>query len=244
MLIIAKLTTGGRTLTCVHSTNYARAWGSSRLPPRRAEDGTCHMNGEVMLEKRDEQLDNYNTIKPLLDLVDKSKGLIVAPMPRYWNRGCCENEHHATNIGDSNYKQDMLDALQEVKRNLKGFLWHDGKRNIKVVDPAYDLKGMADDEMWGEDPVHPKPAVYAKLAAAVVKISLTMETSEGKRRRTGSLEAGTSREQNRREGRHSRGGPSTSPGHAMRGGSFRGHHGGYGRGRDTAGHRGGRGRYY
>jgi hypothetical protein len=171
------------------------------------------MNGQVMVEKRDGQLDNYNTIRPLLDLVDKWKGLIVAPIPRYWNRGCCENEHHATNVGDTNYKQDMLEALQEVKRNLKDFLWHDGKRNIKVVDPAYDLKGMPDDEMWGEDPVHPKPTVYARLAEAVVKISLTMETSEGKRRRTASLEAGTSREQDRREWRHRGEGP--APPHDM-----------------------------
>jgi hypothetical protein len=125
-----------------------------------------------------------------LDLADKRKGLIVAPMPRYWNQGCCDNEQHATNIGDFNYKQNMLDAL-EVRRNLKDFLWYDGKLNFKVVDPAFDLKGMAEENMWGVDPVHPKPA---KLAEAVVKIAATMEATDGKRRRTGSLKAGSSRE--------------------------------------------------
>jgi hypothetical protein len=93
--------------------------------------------------------------------------------------------------------QEVIEALQEVRRKLKDFLWHDGRRNFKVVDPAIDLKGMPDDDMWGMDPVYPKPVVYAKLAEAVVKISATMEANNGKRRRTSSLEAGTSRDLDR-----------------------------------------------
>jgi hypothetical protein len=62
-----------------------------------------------------------------------------------------------------------------------------------VVDPAVDLRGMADDELWRVDPVHPKPAVHAKIAEAVVKASALMETGDGKRRRTDSLEGGLSR---------------------------------------------------
>jgi hypothetical protein len=46
------------------------------------------MNGEVLVEKQDGQLDNFNAIRPLLDLVGKRKGLIVAPMPRSWKKGC------------------------------------------------------------------------------------------------------------------------------------------------------------
>jgi hypothetical protein len=40
-----------------NSTYYARAWDGSRLPPRRADDSTFHMNWVVMVEKRDGQLD-------------------------------------------------------------------------------------------------------------------------------------------------------------------------------------------
>jgi hypothetical protein len=85
-----------------------------------------------------------------------------------------------------------------------------------------------------------------QLAEAVVKISLTMEVNDGKRRRTGSLEAGTSRDMDRRDDRYSRGGPSASSGHTARGrGQFRGRFGGYGGGRAAAGPRGGRrGHYY
>jgi hypothetical protein len=45
----------------------------------------------------------------------------------------------------------------------------------RVLDPAMNLKGMAEEDTWGEDPVHPMPTVYSKIAEAVVKISATME---------------------------------------------------------------------
>jgi hypothetical protein len=45
----------------------------------------------------------------------------------------------------------MMADLQEAKKNFKGFLFHEGKRHFKVVDPAVDLKGMAEAEIWGSD---------------------------------------------------------------------------------------------
>jgi hypothetical protein len=191
----------------------ARAWDGSRLPPRKGPDGRHHIEGELFIERRDGQHDIYLAVKPLLYMVEKRRSLLVTPMPRYWKVACCENKDHVTNLRDQAYQQHMLEDLYEAKRNFKDFLFHDGKRHFKVVDPSVDLKNMAEAEIWGSDPVHPLPGVYDKLAEAVVKIAGGMEEkADHKRRRTDSLDSGTRREEVPRGSNHSRGGPSTAPG--------------------------------
>jgi hypothetical protein len=43
-----------------------------------------------------------------------------------------------------------------IKEHIKSL----GKKNLKVLDPNYDLRSMDESEAWGEDPVHPKDAAY------------------------------------------------------------------------------------
>jgi hypothetical protein len=86
----------------------------------------------------------------------------------------------------------MMADLEELCGNFKKFLFHDGYRNIKLMDPNVDLRGLAEDEVWGEDPVHPMTAAFKKIAAGVIKIT----TTKGKEASTGQSEAKRRREDN------------------------------------------------
>jgi hypothetical protein len=224
-----------------NSTYYSKDWDGSSLPPQRVEDGSYHMKGELRVERREGQYENYLALKPLLDLVDKRRGLVVAPMLRYWIKPCCEDRGHVTNIQDQHYQENMSRSLKEASQNLKDFLFHDGKRHFKVVYPSVDLRSLSTDEVWGSDPIHPLAGVYGKIAEAVVKIAGTLSDSgEHKRGRSDSLETETRGGLTRGNvyRGHSRGGPSTAPGRApTRGGQYRGWIGGQ-RGHYKRGNRG------
>jgi hypothetical protein len=88
-------------------------------------------------------------------------------------------------------------SLEILRKNFKDFLFYDGRRNIKVFDPCIDIRGMTDEEAWGDDPIHPTEEAFGKMAASVGKIGLR----EGaKRSRTDSLEAGNTAAPDARRG--------------------------------------------
>jgi hypothetical protein len=208
----------------------ARDWDGSRRPPRRMEDGKYHVMGELQVDVKDVQRDNFNEIKPLLDLAGKCNAIMVAPMPRYLINSCCDDRRHITNRGDSNFKTTMTVALADAKQNIKDFLFHSGKRNLKVLDPNIIINSMPGDEVWGPDPVHPLPRVYAKLADSVVKLAASMkEGQDHKRRRTDSEDGGGSSGSRRRDtcgsnngSYRSRGGPPSQYSAGRAGGRGRG----------------------
>jgi hypothetical protein len=64
-----------------NSTYYGRAEDGSCYAPRCGDDGIYHVEGEVYLCGRDTLLQHFNTIKPLLDLSNKRRGIVISPMP-------------------------------------------------------------------------------------------------------------------------------------------------------------------
>jgi hypothetical protein len=118
----------------------------------------------------------------------------------------------------------MLSALKEAKENIKDFQFHEGKRNFKVLDPNMDMRGVAEEEIWGLyiDPVHPLPLVYTSLAEAVSRLVASMKDSgERKQGRADSLGIG-----NRQRGEQAR---TRTSGASLRGvqpgrGEYRGRH--------------------
>jgi hypothetical protein len=171
-----------------NSCYYARGQAGSRHLARKGEDDIYHMEGDVQVCSRDVQYEHFEAIKPLLDIFDKKRTLIMSPLPRYFVNGYCSNRDHCANIREPGYKNRMLQGLEDVKKNLKDYLFHKGKRNIRVVDPTLVLKGMVDTEIWGLDPIHPKDEVYKKMAEDIVKV-VADATESGKRGRSDSMNA-------------------------------------------------------
>jgi hypothetical protein len=155
-------------------------------------------------------------------------------MQRYVLSGCCTNPDHCSNRRWQGFKCEINNSLEFLRKNFKDFLFFDGKRNVKVLDPSMDIRGLEDKEAWTEDdPYHPQPAVYKKIADSVIHIidglSRDPRGVEAKRRRTDSIDV---------EYRGSRGGRFDSGPEQFRGcrppfirSSGRAGHGGRGRGR-------------
>jgi hypothetical protein len=65
----------------------------------------------------------------------------------------------------------MIAGLEEVRKNVKDFLYFEGRRNVKVIDPTVDIRGLKDGQTWEDDPIHLTSAAYFKLADGVTKMS-------------------------------------------------------------------------
>jgi hypothetical protein len=71
-----------------NSAYYGRSEDGSCAAPKRGED-EYHVEGEVYLCGRDTLLQHFNTVNPLLDLAAKRRGIVITPLPRYLQTGCC-----------------------------------------------------------------------------------------------------------------------------------------------------------
>jgi hypothetical protein len=63
-----------------NSIYCARVWNGSTIPHIKTMDGAYHKKGEVLICDKDQQLGHFKAIKPILDLVDNRKGLLITPL--------------------------------------------------------------------------------------------------------------------------------------------------------------------
>jgi hypothetical protein len=89
-------------------------------------------------------------------------------MPRYLHKNCCADPSHITNRNHRFFQEDMEEHLDRYKWGMKEHMRSLGRKNIKILDPSYDLRSMAEHEVWGDNPVHPSEAACIKIAAAAV----------------------------------------------------------------------------
>jgi hypothetical protein len=151
-----------------NSVFYARAEDGSRVLPRKGADNWYHVEGELQICGRESQISQLEAFKPILDAVGKKNCLWVAPMPRYLHKNCCADPSHITNRNHRFFQEDMEEQLDRYKWGMKEHMRALGRKNIKILDPSYDLRSMAEHEVWGDDPVHPSEAAYSKIATAAL----------------------------------------------------------------------------
>jgi hypothetical protein len=223
------------------SIYYSREPDSSRSAPRRGEDGRWHIAGELTVCNREIQLEHFKAVQPLIELFAKKTCLLITPLPRYIIAGCCVNPDHCSNRRWQGFKEDIYTSLELLRKNFKDFLFYEGRRNVKVLDPCVDIRNMDDTEVWKEeDPVHPVKDMYKKIADTVVRMSDSLvydpRGTEVKRKRMAS--PGQERAASRGPG------PSNDWQRPARGrargfGEWRGRGGGYSEGRGYGGRGGG-----
>jgi hypothetical protein len=208
-----------------NSIYYSRTPDGSRTAPKKGQDGIFHVEGEVTVCSRDVLNEHLSSLRPLLELVGKKRGIVISPLPRYVVTGCCLNPEHCSNRRLLDYEQQQQQSLDIVKRSIKDYLFCHGLRFIRVLDPLVDIRGMEAKEVWGDDPIHPLPVVYCKIAAATAKLGdkIKMADAEAKRRRDSMGDQGQSGPNARR----GRGGPVSEDDRPQ---SWRGGRGGHGKG--------------
>jgi hypothetical protein len=189
------------------------------------------------------QFEQINILNPIWDAAGKQKAVIVTLMPRYIAGSCCGNTEHATRRDDPNLKSGLVQSLEVLRKNLKDFLFNTGRRSFTTMDPWKEIRVLQDNEIWGEDPVHPMPAAYGRIADGVVGLTqkltdkLVARTEDNKRRRTDTLDADSLGRRGR--GDYHRGGRGGMRGHYDHNRASRGSSNGFGPGRRGYSHRGG-----
>jgi hypothetical protein len=146
-----------------------------------------------MVASSEQQTEHFHALKPILDTMGKRPCLIVSPMPRFIIDRCCKDARHVSNRLDPFFQDDQLDQLDQlegVRRHLKAYMFNHRRGNVKIVDPAMELRGLESDDIWFVDPIHPIDPIYRRLAIAVITIAASVnkdqEHSGTKRRRTDS----------------------------------------------------------
>jgi hypothetical protein len=174
----------------------------------------------------------FKLLTPIFDVASHKICILMSPVPRYMQEGCCKSEEHMPNRRSRNFGRQLLNDLKEATNNMRDFVFTSTFKTMKILDPQVSWRGASTEELWGADLVHPSVAGYAKLAAGVEAICLSIESGAKKRARSNSFETGDGP-----SGLHNR---QRMFGADSRSGQRRGHQ----RGDDTAarGGRGGRGR--
>jgi hypothetical protein len=92
------------------------------------------------------------------------------------------------NRKESTFVVNLLGELATLNKATKDFLFLDGFRNARVMDPWMGLRGMQHMEVWGDDPVHIKRGLFKHLAEGV---KITLDKIKGKKRSASQMDGGS-----------------------------------------------------
>jgi hypothetical protein len=213
-----------------NSVFYGKTEEGALMPAMKGPDGKYHLQGDLVVTSKERQFEILNMIKPVLDMLKEQQVIFITPMPRYVVNGCCDERGHVSNRFQRGFKDEIVAKLNEVKTNIKNFLFINHYRNVTALDPLVDMKNLAEGDIWEDDPIHPKESFYEVLAKSVAVVGAL-----AKRKRPAEEAVEAEPAPRRSSGGHFRYG---HPGHgeAARGNT---------RGRGHPGHRGrGRGPYH
>ena len=152
-------------------------------PATKGSDGAFHVIGESVLADKEQQHRIFKMMAPLLAVASNCSVVIVPPIPRYLDSGCCEDPTHVSNIKQPDYKSKLEEQVYSCKANFKDFSFTSGLRNCRVVAAWPAIKKRA--IIW-HDPVHPVEGAYDDLAKVVVAWAPTKPAEKSRRSRNDS----------------------------------------------------------
>jgi len=175
------------------------------LPLKRDTTGRFHCNGELFVAPKELIEDKYRTIEEVICAERGLQKILVAPLVRYVNSGCCAEDTHCRNRAAPDYTMRLMDGLEKVRETLKGLLFRSNIKGAKTV--AFNREIMAQGEkIWRGDRVHLTAEGYAMLAGRVREVSEAtagkylpkgnISQAERKRRRESSEESSGTPRQN------------------------------------------------
>jgi hypothetical protein len=150
-----------------NSLFYALQEDGSLIPARRLGD-EYHMDGELVVGDKRTQQKVLDLCKLLFRSFAGRKLIVVTPLPRYVTSGCCLDKDHIPNRDKPGFLEEQLRDLDCFKKGLKDVLFSGGNRNARLMDPWVGLRDLDLGEVWGTDPVHPKPRCYNIMVDGVL----------------------------------------------------------------------------
>ena len=156
----------------------------SKALPCKGQDGHFHVVGDLALADKDGQFAILKLCEPLWSSASGKHMVIVGPMARFVSAGCCSDITHVANRNSREFYPKLKEDLAASCNNIKDFLFTSGLRHGRVMDPARSTSGLAAAEIWGSDPIHPKPKVYEMLADGVVAVEKGCGSAKAKRKKS------------------------------------------------------------
>jgi len=165
--------------------------GTRRSPFR--EEGQYHVEGELATISKERLKELFEMARPIFRAAKDVPTIVLGPIPRYCNTGCCDDSDHITNLEDADYAANVAGGVCALGRHLRQLVWHKRWSNVVVINTA-ELMGIAGKYsveeaavrlqevmgLWGDvDPVHPKKEAYDNLAKAVLDLARTKALGNG-----------------------------------------------------------------
>jgi uncharacterized membrane protein YgcG len=194
-----------------------------KIPPRKIGN-VEHIEGDLSVVDRAVLSKLLRLCMPLVAATTGIKTVWIGPLPRYVTGSCCQEAGHVANRQQRGFLDTVLESLEEVHRCTRDYLFTEGMRHARVMNPWVGLRSTSPSNIWGEDPVYIKKELMPRLAEGV---KITLNKISLKRR-------GEGEEPETKRGRRQPGGNSGGEGRRdsySRGGSSRGSGGGSGGGR-------------
>jgi hypothetical protein len=197
------------------------------IPNCKCVDGSYHMDGDLVLLLKDMQ---YDLFKQLDGELQNHKGkpiIFVAPLPRYLERGCCQEPDHMKNRAEPDFGKKLEEGVFAVMRNIKNSAFRHGYKRCVTLSAWGKVRKL--ESLWS-DAVHLTEEGYKTLAKSIVEAMEELKT----KRKGDNLEETPASKKPRVDagGANNRGQPAGTRGQQ----GLRGHH--FTRGRE--GGRGGR----
>ena len=137
---------------------------------KRGEDGIYHVEGDLIVADKEAQYNLYKALKPVLTAAGSGPIIIITPLPRYVNQGCCSNSLYVTNRDKPEFNSDITHSLAEVRNNWRSFLFVDNLQRISIVNPQPIFDTLPDGNGWGpDDPVHPLPVIHSEMSNIIIR---------------------------------------------------------------------------
>ena len=161
---------------------FARYEEGGLVPARKGLDGVYHVDGDLVVADREAQYAILKLCRPLWEAAGGKNFVIVGPMPRYVSASCCPDTEHIPNRLNDNFYEKLKMDLTTTSSTIKDYLFSSGLRNGRVMDPQRNMAGLAPNDIWDSDPIHPKKCIYEKLAEGVREVE--KGCGKGKRKRS------------------------------------------------------------
>jgi lysophospholipase L1-like esterase len=148
---------------------FAASDDGSLSLPTKGHDGHYHVQGDLRVASKDQVASVLKTVRPLLEVLPKTKKVLFMPVPRYIfpELKCCDEIGHITNMGEG-LAAEVRSGLGAMKKATRSFLFKERIQNVKILDP-YNLVTSLDRSGFA-DPVHLTQVGYEQLAKAVVDV--------------------------------------------------------------------------
>jgi hypothetical protein len=138
------------------------------IPLSKTADGKYHCFGDLAFTPKEMQWKLMQQAAKEISHLKANKLVILAPLPRYLEEGCCENKEHMPNRAEPDFRKKMEDHVFQCRASIKDFAFRLGFKRSKTIS-TWGIVRKAGAE-WA-DQVHLSAGGYRTLAKEVIETS-------------------------------------------------------------------------